>query len=85
MTIRIHANAYKHGLTTDQIIAAFHFGSATARVRSRDRESDPPRWATIGIDREGREIELVFVMTETGALIFHANRCTNGFRRELQG
>ncbi|MGL4832160.1 MAG: hypothetical protein ACRCWS_06270 [Propionibacteriaceae bacterium] len=79
----IHSNALKHGLTEDQLRQAYDTGAATAKVRDRDQHSDPTRWATIGIDAAGRPIELVFILTDTGPLIFHANYCTNGFRKEL--
>ncbi|TBW20990.1 toxin-antitoxin system toxin subunit [Arcanobacterium bovis] len=36
----------------------------------------------IGFDNVGRAIELVFIHTDTGILIFHANYLTTGFRKE---
>lgn len=82
--MQIHPNAFKHGLTAEQVEHAYNTGSATARVRTRDEHAEPTRWATIGVDQVGREIELVFVRLDDGVLIIHANKCTNGFRKELQ-
>lgn len=82
--MRIHPNALKHGLSETQLVQAYSTGYDTARVRTRDRAVDPPRWATIGVDAEGRPIELVFVVTDVGPLIFHGNYATKGFRKELQ-
>ncbi|RFT42913.1 toxin-antitoxin system toxin subunit [Bifidobacteriaceae bacterium N170] len=47
--------------------------------------AEPPRWATIGFDGDGNEIELVFVTLENNAiLIIHANRLTKGFLQEIR-
>ena len=85
MRIIIHPHARKHGLTENQILEAFETGSSGAVVRYRDRDSEPPRWATIGFDREGRRIELVFVKLDDGTpLIIHANNLTKGFLGEVR-
>lgn len=85
MRLQLHENAFKHGLTPEQIERAYATGAATALVRTRDQHAEPTRWATIGIDQQGRPIELVFVNLLDGAvLIFHANYATKGFRKELQ-
>lgn len=83
MKITIHDHAFKHGLTAEQIISAYETGSDTGIIRSRDKDSEPPRIATIGFDCEGRMIEIVFVKTDAErVLIFHANYLTKGFRKE---
>ncbi|PJM75958.1 toxin-antitoxin system toxin subunit [Bifidobacterium simiarum] len=54
-------------------------------MRYRDRDTEPPRWATIGFDAEGRGIELVFVrLDDYTPLIIHANYLTKGFRDEVR-
>lgn len=85
VTVKIHIadHAFKHGLVTEQIIAAYSTGSATARIRSRDGKADPPRWATIGFDNQARAIEIIFVKTSIGVLIFYANYLTKAFKKEL--
>ena len=83
--IIIHPNALKHGLAENQILEAFETGSGGAVIRYRDRDSEPLRWATIGFDRAGRCIELVFVRLDDGTpLIFHANDMTKGFLNEVR-
>lgn len=55
------------------------------RVRSRDADAEPPRWAVIGLDSAGRAIELVAVALLGGtAMIIHANYLTLGFEREMR-
>lgn len=85
MRIRIHAHAYEHGLTDEQIISAYRSGVHAIRIRKRDLNSAPQRWATIGFESSGRAVELVFVYADWGetVLIFHANYATKGFIREL--
>lgn len=83
--IVIHPHARVHGLSADQIRAAFETGSDGALIRSRDRDREPVRWATIGFDGEGRAIELVFVRLEDRTpLVVHANYLTKGFRDEIR-
>lgn len=86
MRVEIHPHAYKHGLASEQILAAYQSGSNTAVIRNRDKKKDPPRWACVGFDNDGVPIELVFVeMTgDRGILIFHANKATQGFIREIR-
>ncbi|WP_283957246.1 hypothetical protein [Mobiluncus mulieris] len=43
MLIRIRPHAYKHGLSNDQILAAYESGLPTIRVRERDRDTEPQR------------------------------------------
>ena len=83
MAVLIHSHALKHGLEEKQILAAYASAVDTGVIRSRDKDSDPQRYATIGFDREGRFIELVFVkQAHNQVLIFHANYLTAGFRKE---
>lgn len=85
MRIIIHPHARTHGLANKQIIEAYETGSNGAIIRYRDRTAEPPRWATIGFDSDGHEIELVFVKLEGNAiLIIHANRLTKGFLQEIR-
>lgn len=86
MRIEIHPHAYKHGLTSEQILFAYQTGSDTAIIRNRDRATDPPRWACIGFDRAGNPIELVFIelLEADSILIFHANKATRGFINEIR-
>lgn len=85
MHIVIHPHARKHGLSDEQIIAAYETGSWARRVRWRDVEADPPRWATIGFDAQARQIELVVVagMGDEN-IIIHANYLTKGFLNEIE-
>lgn len=84
MVVEIHSHAYKHGLSEKQILSAYASGELTARVRSRDSHVEPTRWALIGFDDAGRAVELLFIKTASGVLIFHANWLTNGFRKEFK-
>lgn len=83
--ISIHAHALNHGLTEDQIRAAFDTGGAEARIRRRDAGADPPRWGIIGFDNQARPLELVAVDVMGGdVLIIHANYLTGGFAEEMR-
>lgn len=85
MRILIHPHAHKHGITDDQIRVAYETGGSSAAIRSQDRDSDPPRWASIGFDADGRQIELVFVRLDaTTILVFHANYATKKFRDQIR-
>ena len=85
MRILIHPHAHKHGITDDQIRVAYETGGSSAAIRSQDRDSDPPRWASIGFDADGRQIELVFVRLDaTTILVFHANYATKTFRDQIR-
>lgn len=60
-------------------------GSDGAVIRYHDRDGEPPRWVTIGIDAEGGDMELVFVrLDDHTPLIIHANNLTKGFRDEIR-
>lgn len=83
MLIWIHPHAYKPGLSSDQILAAYESGLPTIRVRERDRDAEPQRYALIGWSDTGLPVELCLVRTDFGALIFHANYLTDGFRKEF--
>ena len=82
--IEIHPHALQaHRLTREQIETAFATRIGPARIRTRDHDADPPRWAVIGFDRERRPIELVYVKTaDPEPLIIHANYLTKGFFTE---
>ncbi len=85
MRIIVHPHALRHGLTEKQICQAYETGMLGSVIRDRDADTEPQRWATIGFDEEGRGIELVFVMTNTGdALVIHANYLTKGFISEIR-
>lgn len=85
MRIIIHPHARTHGLSDRQIISAFETGVSGATIRYRDRASEPPRWATVGFDGQGRRIELVFVRLVDGTpLVIHANHATKGFIDEIR-
>jgi len=72
-------------LSVDQIRTAFETGSDGAVIRYRDRDREPPRWATIGLDAEGRGIGLVFVrLDDHTPLTIHASNLTKGFRDEIR-
>lgn len=83
MKIAIHPNALKHGLTREQILSAYATGHDTAKLRNKDRGKQPPRWATIGFDNEGRPIEIIFASSLEQHLIFHANYLTTTFKNEV--
>ena len=85
MRIVIHKHAFKHGLTEEQIMAAYESGGDAAFVRRRDEGADPPRWAVIGFDHQARQIELLVVKALDGcAVIIHANWLTKGFLNEVR-
>ncbi|RSX53577.1 hypothetical protein D2E25_0900 [Bifidobacterium goeldii] len=83
-TIDIHPHALMaHELTKEQIESAFATRIAPARIRYRDHNADPARWAAIGLDLQGRPIELVYIKTADQApLVIHANYLTKGFFKE---
>ena len=82
--INIHPHAlHTHGLTREQIITAFVTRIGPARIRERDHNAEPPRWAAIGFDQQRRAIELVYVKTaDSKPLVIHANYLTKGFFKE---
>ena len=85
MRIIIHPHARKHGLTDEQIFAAYETGNSGRRIRRRDQGADPPRWAMIGFDRQIRRIELVVIQgVEESVIIIHANYLTKGFLNEIE-
>ena len=85
MRIVIHKHAFKHGLSREQIVAAFESGGDAAFVRKRDEGADPPRWAVIGFDHQARQVELLVVKALDGcAVIIHANWLTKGFLDEVR-
>ncbi|PLS29042.1 hypothetical protein [Bifidobacterium parmae] len=82
--IEIHPHAlHTHHIERSQIESAFATRIGPARIRSRDRNAEPPRWATIGFDQQQRLIELVYVKTaDPEPLVIHANYLTKGFFKE---
>lgn len=85
MRIEIHGHALIHGVTAEQIRAAFTQGAIEKRIRHRDRKADPPRWGVIGFDNQARALELVAVELLSGdVLIIHANYLTPGFAQEMR-
>lgn len=85
MRMIIHPNALKHGLEPEQIEWAFQMATVEERIRSRDADAEPPRWAVIGLDNAGRAIELVAVaLLGDTAMIIHANYLTPGFEKEMR-
>lgn len=85
MRIVIHSHARKHGLTDEQILAAYETGADGRRIRRRDAGADPPRWAMIGFDRQARQIEIIAVSgVGESIIIIHANYLTKGFLKEIE-
>ncbi len=84
MRLVIHPNALKHGLTVEQITAAYETGSGGARVRRGEEDVEPVRWATIGFEDAGRPVELVFVRGVGEVLVVHANWLTKGFLAQMR-
>lgn len=84
LNIEIHPHAIQtHHLTREQIESAFNTRIGSAKIRRRNRATDPPRWAVIGFDQQTRPIELVDVETaDPEPLIIHANYLTKGFFTE---
>ena len=79
MRIVIHPHAHVHGLSDQQILAAYQIGSNVRRIRRRDAGADPPHWAMIGFDGQARQIELVAVQgSDESVIIIHANYLTQG-------
>lgn len=84
MLIHIHPHAHKHGLSDEQIISAYESGTPSIRVRERDKNTEPQRYALIGWSHHtGLPIELCFIRTGDGVFIFHANYLTESFRKEF--
>lgn len=84
MRVRIHPHATKHGLSEKQIREAYDTLISPKRVRGRDVNTDPQRYAAVGLDASGMPIELVFVeLSDDTILIFHANRLTKQFSKEV--
>lgn len=85
MRIRIYPHALEHGLTGRQIVAAYETGAHGAVVRSWDTHIELRRWALIGFDDQGRQIELVFIrLVGDEILVFHARYLTKGFLAEVR-
>ena len=85
MRIVIHKHAFKHGLTKEQIMAAYESGGNAAFVRQCDKDAEPSRWAVIGFDHQARQIELLVVkMLDGRVIIIHANYLTKGFLNEVR-
>ena len=85
MKVVIHERAHKHHLSDEEIMYAFSTRFIATAGRKRDADHYPPRFAGIGVDNNGREIELVWVQLADGSiLIFHANWATKQFKRELE-
>lgn len=85
MKTLIHSNALKHGIEPEQIDWAVQMAAVEVRVRERDINAEPPRWAVIGIDSAGRVLELVAVaLPGDVAMIIHANYLTPGFEKEMR-
>lgn len=84
LNIEIHPHALQtHHLTREQIESAFDTRLGPAKIRWRDRTTDPQRWAVIGFDQQRRPIELVYVKTaDPKPLVIHANYLTKGFFTE---
>lgn len=81
--VLIHPHARKHGLTDEQILAAYDSGKSGALMRKD--ESEPPRWATIGFDKQARPVELLFVRCDSArVLVIHADYATKAFQKELR-
>lgn len=84
MRVCIHPHAMKHGLAAQQIQEAYGTLISPKKVRDRDKDSEPQRYAAIGLDAAGTPIELVFVeLADDTILIFHANRLTKQFCKEV--
>lgn len=76
--IRIHSHAFKHGLSKDEIVYAWH-NFACKRPRHDDC------WVAIGFTASGREVEMVgMALIDGSTLIIHAlSPATERMRREL--
>lgn len=65
----IHPNAFKHGLTEDEICHAWRNGFSWAR---RNRDDGKVEYVLIGIDSRGRLVELIARTSVYGYIVFHA-------------
>jgi hypothetical protein len=66
--VEIHRSARKHGVADDDIVHAIDHALAV-----EDIGEDPDRWLVLGPDRAGNLLEVVVLITTTGAqLAIHA-------------
>lgn len=78
--MKVHPNARKHGIADRDIITA----AVHAQIRGPISTDDPPRQGRVGLDSQGRELELVVVFLSNGeTLVIHAMRCRPAFRSML--
>lgn len=80
--VRVHGNALKHGLTSDEVAYAWE---NPIRCRQRNGTDDPPLWISVGSLPDGRFAELIGFMDIDGIwCVFHAMvPPTKKFKREL--
>ena len=78
--IAIHPNSYKHGLDDNAIEHAWRNAFEWLR---RDRNDGKTEYVLLGVDRQGRLVELVARSAgNDGYIVFHAN--TPPSRRVLE-
>lgn len=78
--IAIHPNSYKHGLDDNAIEHAWRNAFEWLR---RDRDDGKTEYVLLGVDRQGRLVELVArPVGNDGYIVFHAN--TPPSRRVLE-
>ena len=79
--VRVHGNALKHGLTSDEVAYAWE---NPIRCRQRNGTDDPPLWISVGSLPDGRFAELIGFMDIDGVwCVFHAMvPPTKKFKRE---
>ena len=54
--VRVHGNALKHGLTSEEVAYAWE---NPIRCRQRNGTDDPPLWISVGSLPDGRFAELI--------------------------
>lgn len=69
--VGIHSNAYKHGLSKQEIEHVWR--NAFEWIR-RDRDDGKTEYVLVGVDYRGRLVELIARSTgDDGYIVFHAN------------
>ena len=72
--VRVHGNALKHGLTSEEVAYAWE---NPIRCRQRNGTDDPPLWISVGSLPDGRFAELIGFMDIDGVwcVFFPVSNC----------
>ena len=78
--MEIHASAYRHGLTADDIE---HAWSNSIGFYDIDPDHEPTKSLCIGPDTAGNLVELLYLQLPTDVLVIHAMPLRQVFRTYL--